>query len=405
MGLPVGDRFVLTPTQEIASHHLFDMVDWELHNFPEKWVHELVLFFQGGISHQRGMDLVRQYTRQSTQIQSAELAVDRVAANPNMSTSSLSRAIGASVARLEQLRSQHDAIRNDVEQFLESQISTTIRSQGLGLPLGAEWPPVDFRLQPPPQILVTSSRDEIKLKSVVLLDPGLPLTEAIRLENQVEKREGLSAVVLPLGGLSTYPSFVEDDLQLRDTLNVAAHEWVHGYLFFHPLGQHYDANGNMQTLNETVADTVGKALGGLTWSRMTGQPLPKPQTTTSPPAPPPPAFDFDRFMHDTRLHTDSLLANGKVKDAEQYMDARRAELYAHGYLIRKLNQAYFAFHGTYADTAASVNPIGPEVSELRQRIPNLGAFLKVVAGVGTIEQFDSLLKRYGIPVSRSGSSS
>ena len=64
-----------------------------------------------------------------------------------------------------------------------------------------------------------------------------------------------------------------------------------------------------------------------------------------PPAPPGrgrPAFDFRAFMRDTRGRTEQLLAAGQVDTAEAYMRARRDELQQHGYVIRKLNQAYFA---------------------------------------------------------------
>jgi hypothetical protein len=50
-------------------------------------------------------------------------------------------------------------------------------------------------------------------------------------------------------------------------------------------------------------------------------------------------------MAATRIEVDRLLAGGKIQEAEQYMEARRQIFVAHGYQIRKLNQAYFAFYG------------------------------------------------------------
>ncbi len=46
---------------------------------------------------------------------------------------------------------------------------------------------------------------------------------------------------------------------------------------------------------------------------------------------------------------DELLAAGKIEEAEAYMEARRQVFWDNGYAIRKLNQAYFAFYGAYAD--------------------------------------------------------
>jgi len=56
-------------------------------------------------------------------------------------------------------------------------------------------------------------------------------------------------------------------------------------------------------------------------------------------------------MRETRIRVDKLLAQGRIEEAEAYMEERRQEFVAHGYYIRKLNQAYFAFHGAYADTS------------------------------------------------------
>ena len=55
----------------------------------------------------------------------------------------------------------------------------------------------------------------------------------------------------------------------------------------------------------------------------------------------------------------------------------------HGHFIRKINQAFFAFRGTYATNPASISPIGDQLGELRRRSDSLGDFLK------TLAQFDS----------------
>jgi hypothetical protein len=90
-------------------------------------------------------------------------------------------------------------------------------------------------------------------------------------------------------------------------------------------------------------------------------------------------FDFNAFMRETRLEVDELLAAGKVEEAEAYMEERRKELVEKGYYIRKLNQAYFAFHGSYATAPTSVSPIGGQMKELRKRSPSLAYFLRTVA--------------------------
>lgn len=61
------------------------------------------------------------------------------------------------------------------------------------------------------------------------------------------------------------------------------------------------------------------------------------------------------------------------------MEQKRQYLASKGYYIRKLNQAYFAFHGAYADSPTSISPIGLELKELREQSSSLKEFLDKVA--------------------------
>jgi hypothetical protein len=64
-----------------------------------------------------------------------------------------------------------------------------------------------------------------------------------------------------------------------------------------------------------------------------------------------------------------------------------------GHRLRKLNQAYFAFHGTYAESPASLSPIGGQLKELRILVPSVGAFVRTVSGVSSYQGFLDLLER------------
>jgi len=79
------------------------------------------------------------------------------------------------------------------------------------------------------------------------------------------------------------------------------------------------------------------------------------------------------------LAVDAYLAEGEIEQAEMFMEERRQFLISNGYYIRKLNQAYFAFHGTYADRPASISPIGQELKQLRSQSASLKDFLDTVA--------------------------
>jgi len=102
----------------------------------------------------------------------------------------------------------------------------------------------------------------------------------------------------------------------------------------------------------------------------------------------PASFDFYHEMHVTRVRADELLAQGKVEEAEAYMEERRIEFVKNGYMIRKLNQAYFAFHGAYAEVAegaAGEDPVGPAVRELRAQSGSLAEFLKRIAWMNSFD--------------------
>jgi hypothetical protein len=168
-----------------------------------------------------------------------------------------------------------------------------------------------------------------------------------------------------------------------------AHEWLHQYFYFHPLGRNYWANYDMTSINETAADIGGDEIGLLVYRRYYVQ---EANNAASPAAPSQPAFDFNKEMRQIRLTVDRYLAQGQVEEAETYMEQMREYLAQNGYYIRKLNQAYFAFHGSYSDTPGSVSPIGGYLAELRQDSPSLGDFVKRVSGVSSYEE---LLKMIG----------
>ena len=95
-------------------------------------------------------------------------------------------------------------------------------------------------------------------------------------------------------------------------------------------------------------------------------------------------------MKVTRDNVDEMLAKGKIELAEKYMEARRKIFWDNGYLIRKINQAYFAFYGAYNDVpgggASGSDPIGPAVTALRNKSPNLRTFLKEISVVNSYEE-------------------
>jgi hypothetical protein len=111
-----------------------------------------------------------------------------------------------------------------------------------------------------------------------------------------------------------------------------------------------------------------------------------------PDMPPPGVFDYNREMRNTRLRVDELLAQGQIEEAEQYMEARRQLFVEQGHNIRKLNQAYFAFHGSYATSPSTGNPIGGQLEWLRGRRPTLHAFVRDIASVSRYQDLTAALQ-------------
>jgi len=111
---------------------------------------------------------------------------------------------------------------------------------------------------------------------------------------------------------------------------------------------------------------------------------------------PRPPFDFRAQMHETRVTTDALLAAGKIDEAEAYMETRRNVFVKNGYLIRKINQAYFAFYGAYADSpggAAGEDPVGPAVRALREQSHSLADFVNTISWMTSFEQLQKAVSR------------
>jgi len=279
------------------------------------------------------------------------------------------------------------------ETILESQVSTLLADKGLTW-AGQPIPPVLYHVSPPPFALIISPRSIIRQDEDISLISDLTLDQIVDLENEVTKNMNVSALVVDIGGVGVYPTMVMQTTDVNWLAEVIAHEWTHNYLTLRPLGINYFNSPELRTMNETTASIVGKEVGRAVIARFYPDHLPPSPSESTPPASPsgkitPPPFNFQREMHLTRITADKLLAQGEIEKAEAYMETRRRLFWDHGYAIRKLNQAYFAFHGAYADTqegAAGADPIGSAVRTLRAHSPSLAAFVERMAWMGSADQ-------------------
>ncbi len=294
--------------------------------------------------------------------------------------------VNSTEAELLTLIEKRNALEDTVEVIIERQIRDILISEGIFnpidnyLPLKVSLPPINFELEEPPKLLVVSPRDKIQSLREITLIQGISLGEIQKIEHDVGELD-VSSLVVELGGLgATYPTFVTNDASLRFTINTAIEEWLHQYLAFKPLGFLYvldvlgiAKNYEVATINETFASMFSKELGSIVCQRF------YPLDGCIRQAPADADSEFNRLMRQIRIHVDELLLAGQVEQAEAYMEEQRQRLASKGYYIRKLNQAYFAFHGTYADRPTSVSPIGAELGYLREQSPTLRIFLNTAA--------------------------
>ncbi len=383
-----SDSLRLSQAQEIAKSHLYSTIQWELDNFFDKWIHKIKTFAtSSSLTPKEQTDLISQYF---SLVDREALLRNQISATNNNTDPLKDKSLTKLRSELSNISTKRLEIRDQVEEILEAAIQDAVDKEGLiwGAPLralGIKMPPVDFRLEPAPMVLVVSPRERIEMIEGFLLRPGITLSDIEEIENMATEVKDLSILAEQTGGVATYPSIVPPDRTLNSTLITATHEWLHHYLFFHPLGRNYWGDHDTRSLNETLANIFGQELGSMLSKKYT-------QTNDRISFPSKhPTIDFRSEMQIVRKETDRLLADGNIIEAELYMEQKRQFLEAHGFNIRRINQAYFAFHGTYADSSASVSPIFDQLTSLRASSHSLGDFVHKVAKCSNYENFQKML--------------
>ena len=385
-----GEVFNLTPTTRATASSSFSLEEWVTKSLTAKALGGLFDFLPGrGHSVEERESVIRRYFELGEQVRRIEGTLALSVARSGIDAENNQEA-AALEEELDGLRDQRDDLSGLVEEELENVVAGVLREQDLDRnwgPFDPLFPPVSFRLERLPKLIVVSPRDRIANIDVHLLEPDLSVAKRVSLESEVGPEQNHSALVTGLGGLATFPSLVSDSQSLRLSLQTIVHEWLHHYFFFHPLGQSYFDSANMTTVNETAADIGGKELGDLAFIALGGE-IPPPRDVGSTQASTDSdRFDFDTTMRETRLRTDELLEARMIDEAEAYMEERRQIFVENGYPIRVLNQAYFAFHGTYAENAASVSPIAGQLRQVRDDSETVGRFIQRVRGFGNYKSF------------------
>ena len=401
--IPIGDNRTGSVAKFASLGHEYRLVSWELENVLGKWSHRFWTVLpwtptseaDRRASLDRYMVLVEEYRVADNLLKDVTSSID-----PDI------RLLNDAQRRVDQIVIERDKIRDGLEEYLEQIISETVRTDEVGLVGSFVWPPVDFRIDSPPKLLVTSPRNEIRRVEGILIDPDISVEETLSIEREIVELHDVSALIIQTGGLASFPSVVPM-VDLQRLMDIASHEWLHGYLIFYPLGRSYFVDGEMRSVNETLSDLFGREIGQRVYAKITDQPyvapvrpetaslnwnwgkaLEKKENLNQ--------FSFNQFMSETRDRTDNLLLDGLVEEAEAYMETRRIQLLGHGYSIRKINQAYFAFHGTYGESPSSASPIARYIWDLREQVDTVGELVKMLRGLKTYEQFEQLLVDQGV---------
>lgn len=376
----------------------FDAVTWTLQAAWLKFQHA-ALHAPHYFDRTAQKELVMESLRLTGQIDQTREAIRRIYADPTITDPLAATADLRS--ELNRLEARQRMLAPYAEAIIEQQVSAILHEAELtsgGQPI----PPVLYHITPLPRALIISPRDTIRQDASILLLPDLPVEQQEQIENQVAAAMNVSTLVVPVGGLGTYPTMVISITHLPTLFDIVAHEWIHNYLTLRPLGINYAATPELRTMNETTASIAGNELSAMMIARFYPElaavpSLPRPNApaahTTHPAAEIPP-FDFRAEMRITRVRVDELLAAGKIEEAEAYMEMRRQVFWENGYAIRKLNQAYFAFYGAYADTpggAAGEDPVGPAVRALRAQSPSLAAFINRIAAMTSFAELQQAI--------------
>lgn len=376
----------------IVKPYTFSIFKWEL-----KAIYEEVKQFIAADSTagDNSVSAVNDYFSTGEQVRSKKAEIDAVNSGNQEGDPAL---LGV---ELRELEAQRQTLEGTVERVIRRQVREVLSQQGIFHPadryigLKVSFPPLNFQLEHPPRLLVVSPRDKIESIREILLLQDISVAEMGSIETGVDELD-VSSLVIELGGFGgTYPTLVTSEAGLRFIIDTAIEEWLHQYLAFTPLGFWYlldvtgiSRNYEIATINETVAGMISKEIGAIVYEQYYAEG----ESKETPPRIAASGFDFNLEMRNIRRAVDKYLARGEIEQAEEFMEQKRQYLVLQGYNIRKLNQAYFAFHGTYADKPTSISPIGEELKELRAQSPSIKDFLKITAAMTSRQDLINSLK-------------
>ena len=380
----------------------FDYVSWTAEALIRK-IRQSSVNAVDYISAKDQRELVLDYLSLRNQVSSLQNQLSNLLANPDQAERTSKEASLRTDLAL--VASRRENLAPFVESIIQDQINHALRELDISTG-GLLTPPVLYRSEPNSYALIVSPRDEIRQEANLMLIRGITLDEIVLLESEIEAALDMSALVVGIGGVGLYPSMIIETGNLDWLLDVVGHEWTHNYLSLRPLVWAYTSSSELRTINETIADLSASEIQlkafELYYPEYLPEDSPPAEITESPVVESQPAQEEDRFdfreeMHITRLEVDRLLSEGKIEEAESYMEMRRNIFWENGYQIRRLNQAYFAFHGSYAaDPGGAAGEqgvdLGAELRNLKSNQASYRDFMRLVAWRWRLDQFEDLFQ-------------
>ncbi len=384
--VPLGDTW--TAISILARDHQFNYVTWELNAIGVK-LGQAMYGLHPYMNEADRSQYVREYMADIGHAGYLESQISVMYSDPAVENPDAASA---------ELRSQRDKLRVDLEarqplaeSILEGQVASVLVDERFGFG-GQLLPPLSMHFTQVPTLLVVSPRDKIRFDVAINLD-SMTVDEQAALEAQIDAQHDVASLIVPLGGIALYPSMILESPSIPYAVDVIAHEWLHHYLFVFPLGYTYDFAGEARIINETTASLFGQEVGRLVLKRYYPDLLPPAPSEDAAarlvPDTVAPRFDFGAAMNETRITVDRLLLEGNVEAAEAYMEERRELFVANGYVIRKLNQAFFAFYGGYQSGSpgeGGSDPIGPAIQGIRNASLSIYEWIATLRGITTREQ-------------------